>query len=79
VYHPSWPYPFEACSVNWKVIEVEGEPMVALSYNDNVEAAACMLDLERYLKQLTGMTCSYRVDLDEAKCAPYNNKDKDEQ
>lgn len=79
VMHPSWPTPYKVCQVEWKVREVEGEPYVGLSYNDNVSLASCGVDVERLISQYNQMVCSYRRNLKEERCALYNKKDKNEQ
>lgn len=67
-YHPTMPAAISACPVTWKVIEVDGQAMVAISYNDNVTAAICNKDVGRYISQLLTVTCQYRQELKESIC-----------
>jgi hypothetical protein len=67
-YHPPMPVAYTVCPVRWEVIEVEERAMVALSYNDNVTAAICNKDIERYISQLLTVTCQYRQELKERIC-----------
>ena len=68
VYHPSMPVPYVVCPIHWEVLEVEGRAKVALSYNDNVTAAICNKDLERFISQLISLNCHYRQELKESIC-----------
>ncbi len=68
VYHPTLPPSLVVCPVKWEVLEVKGKAKVALSYNDNVTAAICNKDIERYLSQLLNITCHYRQKLKESIC-----------
>ena len=69
-YHPPLPTPVKACPINWVVLEYEGAPYVALTYNDNVQGAICNKDVQRYIKELQKVTCSYREELKEPACLP---------
>lgn len=60
VYHPPLPRPTQVCYIQWKVLVVEGQPYVALSYEDNINFAICAKDLERYLSELNLVVCHYR-------------------
>ena len=68
VYHPPMPAPYNSCPVYWEVHEVADRPKVALSYDDNVTAAICSKNMERYLLQLLNTTCHYRQELEEEVC-----------
>ena len=74
VYHPAFPEPYTTCSITWEVLEDEGKAMIALSYNDNITAAICDKDKDRYIKQLINLTCYYRKDTSERIC----NKEQDD-
>ena len=75
VYHPAWPTPYEVCDVDWKVMVIENEPFVALSFDDNLKMAACTQDLIRYLKEMNIKFCSYRPEED-SRCAKLLKKEK---
>ena len=79
ILHPPWPSAYQVCPVTWKLYEVDNQPIVALSYNDNVTLASCVKDMERLLNQYKQMICSYRKELDEEHCALYNKKEQNEQ
>lgn len=68
VYHPAMPAPYAACPIRWEVVVVDGKPKVALSYDDNVTAAMCNKDIERFISQLITLTCHYRQELKESNC-----------
>lgn len=79
IYHPGFPAPYSVCDVTWKVLEDAGNPIVSLSYNDNLTAAICDRDKDRYIKQLLQLTCYYRLDISERICTKetnVNNKNK---
>lgn len=67
-FHPPFPAPVSACPINWVILEHQGEPYVALTYNDNVQGAICNKDVQRYIKELQRVTCSYRLELKEPIC-----------
>jgi len=67
-YHPPLPAPYEVCPVSWEVLDVDGRAKVALSYDENVTAAQCNKDIERYISQLITAVCSYRQTLEEGIC-----------
>jgi len=73
-YHPSLPIPYAVCPVYWEVLEQGGKAKIALSYNDNVTAAICNNDIERYISQLINITCHYRYELKESICLETSNK-----
>lgn len=64
-YHPPFPAPYQVCDVTWEVLEVNGRAKIALSYDDNVVAAICDNDKNRYIKQLKELTCHYRKNIRE--------------
>ena len=68
VFHPTLPTPLQACPIEWKVLIVENQPYVALTYNNNITAAMCFNEYERYIHQLLRVTCSYREKLNEQTC-----------
>lgn len=72
-FHPSLPPPIEPCPVTWRVIIQNDQPFVALTYDDNITAAMCFKEIERYIHQLLRVTCSYREGLNEAVCLRINN------
>lgn len=67
-FHPRMPQPLKVCDIEWKVLIVDDTPYVALTYDDNVTAAMCFKEYERYIHQLMRVTCSYRETLNEAVC-----------
>ena len=74
VFHPSFPNPYSVCPITWEVLEVEGKPKVALSYNDNITAAICDKDKDRYIAQLINLTCYYRKETSERICIKEENE-----
>ena len=72
-YHPAFPEPYSICPITWEVLDSGGDPKVAISYNDNLTAAICDKDKDRYIKQLLQLTCYYRLDLDERICNKETN------
>lgn len=72
VYHPRLPRPVEVCSLDWKVIVVDNEPFVALTYNDNVTAAICDDRKTQYIEELLQVVCQYRKPLNEKICSRYS-------
>jgi hypothetical protein len=73
VLHPSFPVPYSVCSVTWKVVEVGGEAMIALSFDDNITAAICDKEKNTYIEQLIKLTCFYRKDKSERICNKEEN------
>lgn len=69
-FHPEFPAPYSVCNIVWEVLEVQGNAKVALSYNDNITAAICDQDKDRYIQQLLNLTCYYRQDISERICSP---------
>lgn len=67
-YHPSWPTPYEVCDVDWKILVIEEEPFVALSFEDNLRLAGCTEDLIRYITEMNTKFCTYRPKED-VRCA----------
>lgn len=67
-YHPPLPDPYAVCQVEWRVVEVDGEMLVGVSYQDNLNLAVCIKDMERFISQLMGVTCHYREELKEVVC-----------
>ena len=63
-YHPEWPLPVQVCDVDWKVLEVEGQPYVAVTYDDNLDLAICTRDLLRYIQDMNAKFCHYRPEED---------------
>lgn len=55
-----------------------GEVALVIPYKDSLEFRKCQDDKLRYIKQLTAMTCSYRIELAEPRCAPFLNQLKQE-
>lgn len=68
VFHPSLPEPVEVCNIKWNVLVLDENPYVALTYNDNITAAICFNEYERYIIQLLRVACSYRTELKEEIC-----------
>lgn len=68
IYHPSMPIPYSVCNIYLEVLEDQDRAKVAMSYNDNVTVAICNKDMERYLRELINITCSYRQELKESIC-----------
>jgi hypothetical protein len=54
-----------------------GGVSLVIPYKDSLEFRKCQDDKLRYIKQLTAMVCSYRLNLNEPRCAPFINKLKD--
>jgi hypothetical protein len=75
-YDPQFPAPYEVCNISFEVIEENNRAMVSITYNDNITAAICDRDKDRYIQQLINLTCFYRKDLNERIC---NNKELNEQ
>jgi hypothetical protein len=73
VIHPVFPQPYSVCPVTWEVLDVEGSAKIALSYNDNITAAICAKDKNRYIEQLINLTCYYRKDKSERICTKEKN------
>ena len=67
-FHPPLPGPVQPCPVEWVVLIDDGEPYVAVTYDDNVTAAVCFKEYERYIHHLLRVVCSYREELDEPVC-----------
>lgn len=59
-YHPPMPRPLSYCDVKWRVLIVDNQPYVGLSYEDNINFAICAKDMERYLSEMQMVLCHYR-------------------
>jgi hypothetical protein len=59
-YEPPMPKPLQFCDVKWKVLVVDNQPYVALSYEDNINFAVCAKDLEKYISEVNLVVCHYR-------------------
>jgi len=77
VYHPGFPAPYSVCDIDWEVLENNEKPIVAISYNDNLTAAICDKDKDRYIDQLLQLTCYYRSEIHERICTKEINDNKD--
>jgi len=73
IFHPTLPAPYEVCNITWELIEVNGRVKVAVSFDENVTAAVCFKDLERYLSQLGTVVCYYRKNLEDNICIKDTN------
>lgn len=60
VYHPALPSPLYPCVANWKVLIVDNQPYVALTYQDNINLAICGVKVESYIDELMEVVCHYR-------------------
>ena len=60
IYEPPLPKPLRFCDVTWKVLIVDNQPYVALSYEDNINFAVCAKDLEKYISEVNLVVCHYR-------------------
>ena len=60
VYHPALPTPLYPCVANWKVLVVDNQPYVALTYQDNINLAICGVKVEAYIDELMEVACHYR-------------------
>lgn len=61
VIHPYMPNPYVPCNITWKVIDYNNAPYISMTYNDSLNLAICIGDLERYITELHTLTCSYRT------------------
>lgn len=66
--HPNWPAPVKEFHTEWKVIDVDGKPFVALPYEDSQYFRIWGEEVKRYILQSNNMICYYRKDLNEPRC-----------
>lgn len=67
VYHPPWPAPVIPCDIEFRVLIVNDEPYVAVSFDDNLNAAICDNNKKRYVEELRTIVCHYR-DNEDPRC-----------
>lgn len=63
---------------NGMAFDDTGGVALVIPYKDSLNFRKCQDDKLRYIKQLTAMVCSYRVELAEPRCAPFLNQLKQE-
>lgn len=79
--HPSRPLPVQKVYIKWEVMDQDGEPYVALKYEDSLEFRKFLNDIERVLKTYGEMLCYYRKKLKEPVCMkepPHENNENNE-
>lgn len=66
--HQPLPQPVTPINPDLYVKDIEGEPVVQLSWYDYIEMAKFFEDIKRYLAESKVLICDYRKDLKEDYC-----------
>lgn len=74
--HLPWPASLEACSFNFEFVSEEGKVFAKIPYQDWITKGKCEEKLYTYIANLTALTCSYRVALNEYRCQLFNEENK---
>lgn len=73
--HVNWPTPLTPCQINLAVMANGDSANVVIPYQDYLTLRACDADKNRYISNMNSMTCFYRKDLNEPRCAAYTTKE----
>lgn len=68
IFHPTRPEPVKTFIPNWKVIVIDGNPFVGLSYTESIENRLWLERVLAYISKQNAIICSYRKDLKEDIC-----------
>lgn len=74
--HVGWPTPLTPCQINLAVMANGDSANVIIPYQDYLTLRACDADKNRYISNMNSMTCFYRKDLNEPRCAAYITKEE---
>lgn len=65
----AWPNPINELKAEWQVVDVGGQPYVAMPFEQfQTEFRPWLNDVKRYMKDSKSMICYYRSPLNEPKC-----------
>lgn len=65
---PIYPSKVAPLNVEWKLIDIDNKPHLALSFEDSQKLRGFGEDTKRYIKGLHSMLCFYREHLNESEC-----------
>lgn len=68
IVHPERPAPIHEFSTEWTVVDIKGQPHLALPWADSQKLRIWLEDIKRYVQQSNVMLCYYRTDLKEPQC-----------
>ncbi|UVD42189.1 hypothetical protein [Klebsiella phage GZ8] len=74
--HLPWPASLQTCQFNFEFINEEGKVYVRIPYQDWITMGKCNEQVYTYIANLTALTCTYRVSLNEYRCKPFNKETK---
>lgn len=57
---PQLPAPLEVCQVPWRVLIVDDQPYIGLSYSDSLTFSTCRIRVESYIEKLLLAACYYK-------------------
>jgi hypothetical protein len=66
--HPDLPRPVQHISVDWRIIELDGDVYVATEYGKFLNFMEYQNGVFRYIQQVNKTVCYYRDDLQEQFC-----------
>lgn len=74
--HLEWPVELQPCNFNFEFIGEGDKAFVKIPYPDWIAKSKCEEQTLAYILNLTALTCSYRISLNEPRCEIYRKEDK---
>lgn len=74
--HLEWPTELKPCEFNFEFIGEGDKAYVKIPYQDWIAKSKCEEQTLNYILNLTALTCSYRVALNEYRCEMFNKEEK---
>lgn len=74
--HLPWPAALKPCEFNFEFVNEDGKVYARIPYQDWITKGKCEEQVYTYIANLTALTCSYRVSLNEYRCQFYNKEQK---
>lgn len=68
VFHPSFPSPVKPRKVDFEVVYVDEKTMIRMNMDNYKKLSIYLEDILRYIKNINGVACHYRHDLNEDFC-----------
>ena len=74
--HLPWPTELPICKFNFEFVGEGDKAYVRIPYQDWISKSQCEERTYTYIANLTALTCSYRVELNEYRCQIYRKENE---
>lgn len=74
--HLEWPSELKPCSFDFEFMGEGDKAYVKIPYQSWISKSKCEEQTLNYILNLTALTCSYRVELNEPRCGIFKKEDK---